>query len=203
MKMKRPTRSTPGFTLVEMMMAAAVSSMILAAIAFAIVGFQRMFRAGDQYFRATADQLRVVDSLGADLRSALAVTVAPDGTQATLSLPDYINPATKQPRLPTVQAGKSKFGVPTSIVNYGDPAAQLQVTYSRDGKSIVRQQGTDRRVLSRDDEQVAIGQKAADHTVSTTLTFDPQFRREKSTLAADGTALTSRTSLRNTRRDQP
>ncbi len=74
--MKIPTkRSLAAFTLVEMLVSVACSSIILAAVVTAGVALQRSFAAVEAYSISEGDQLRVQDYIAMDCRRATTALV--------------------------------------------------------------------------------------------------------------------------------
>lgn len=129
----KPSRNalgkTAAFTLVETMVSLMVSSFILLAVILATVGFQKVFVATDEYYKATSDQTRVLDSIAQDMRRAASGSVSNTAQTLTLNLPDYIdytqNPPA--PRTPTIAA--------TGTVTYGVAGTQPTVVYTLTGSA--------------------------------------------------------------------
>lgn len=86
--MKTPTLSRSGFTLVESLIAAALSSTLFTLLLVSAVGFQRSFVATDNQVTSHNDQLRLTDYLARDLRSASNVTVRDDGKGIDIVIPE-------------------------------------------------------------------------------------------------------------------
>ena len=97
------------YTLVELMMAAAMTAVVLVAALSGIVALQKSYVATEQYGTGVADQTRLLDYLALDLRRATAfsATTAPwvmdaDGQGLTINVPDYyhFNPSDPQHLFP-------------------------------------------------------------------------------------------------------
>jgi len=120
-------RRRAGLTLVETMIAAAVGSAITGAMVLGSMSFQTLSNGANEYYRATSDQMRVLDSIAQDTRRATSGSVSNGGQTLTLSLPDYIDysqtPPT--PRSPSISS--------TGAITYGSAGNQPTVTYSVTG----------------------------------------------------------------------
>lgn len=85
-------RQIAGFTLVEIMVGAAVASILLGALMTGSIALQRSFSANDQLARAHADLLRVADFMSRDIRNARTFNATPNSSVLlTVSLGDYYN----------------------------------------------------------------------------------------------------------------
>ena len=100
----KTVRSRSGFTLVELLFATAVSSLVLGAAAIGVMTLQKSFFGSKHYARGMNDGTRLVDYISRDLRNALKVSrrtagiAAPfkvgsfevtDSDQLVVFLPDY------------------------------------------------------------------------------------------------------------------
>src|SRR4051812_24803723 len=101
--MKKP-RQCQGFTIVELLCAAAISVVILAGVSAGVVTLQKCFRSSQQYAAGMNDGSRLIDYITRDFRNAVKVTridggvsspfksgtVEVDGiNQLSISVPDY------------------------------------------------------------------------------------------------------------------
>jgi NAD(P)-dependent dehydrogenase (short-subunit alcohol dehydrogenase family) len=193
----RPPRrffATRALTLTETMVATGISAVLTAALLIGSISLQRSWAATKAYGAAKADQMRLTDYLAMDLRRALAVTPGTDGTTiVVLRIPDYYA-ADNSPRTPTI-AG--------NVVNYGDPAAPVTVTYFKSGDSIYRRKNDEMA------KEVATGVSSFNvqlqdlgKVVKTEITFAPRFSPTGSTNGAASTAMHGTILLRNKRRDR-
>jgi type II secretory pathway component PulJ len=124
-----------GTTLAEMLVAAAVASLVLGGLMVGSVALQRSYSASDQLCRAQADLLRVTDYLARDVRNAATIdttTTAP--VLACITTGDYYD------RRGTVI---TKDDVPYNPVlgrngvTYG--SNPITIKYVRSGKAILRE----------------------------------------------------------------
>ena len=79
-----------GFTLLEMVLALAVGSLMLAAVVAASVCLQKSFAAVDNYFASHLQQVRIIDYLNRDVKRAYIVTSSTDPQTVTCILPNYL-----------------------------------------------------------------------------------------------------------------
>ena len=84
---------SPGYTLVEVLMAMALGSVVLGAAVTAMIFLQKSYAATEQYAVNLADQSRLMDYLTLDLRRAVNATFTTDGAGQVngfvLSVPNY------------------------------------------------------------------------------------------------------------------
>ncbi len=92
--MKHPPRAA--YTLVELMVATAITAVILVAVVSGVVALQKSYAATEQYAAGMADQARLLDYLALDLRRAMAIspaaapwTLDADGQGLRINVPDY------------------------------------------------------------------------------------------------------------------
>ena len=211
--MKYSTTQKDGYTLVETMVASAVVGIILVSIVIGGVSLQRTFAGSDGALKATADQSRILDYIARDLRQALTVIVSNSGQTLTLTMPAYLDQNTGNPVIPTVSAGASSS---SGVVDYGDPASPLTVTYfpanpltspattytyQSNGQYLIRQVGATQTVISLDCPSLQIN--VADNTtsVSTSISFAPRFNFSNQANARAGSLVYGTTTFRNTRRN--
>jgi hypothetical protein len=72
--MRKITSVKAGFTLVELLTAATITTVILGAVALGSLALQRSFAGNKAYMKATADSARVIDYISQDLRNASSVS---------------------------------------------------------------------------------------------------------------------------------
>lgn len=214
-------RKSAGFTLVEMMVSAGIASLILGAMVLGAAAFQNVFFATNEYYKSTADQMRVMDYIGRDIRSAVNGTVGSNGQTLSVVLPDYIDPATNQPRLPTVKSGTSAyFGQPTATVSYaGSVGDSVTVAYTTSGNQITRNKtivrsgttSTANAVIATNVDNLTMlnslgttgttnfsfGANGQPKTVTTSASFAPKFNRANSPDARAATTVYATTVVRN------
>jgi prepilin-type N-terminal cleavage/methylation domain-containing protein len=187
-------KSCRGFTLIELMMSAAVSAFVIAALFVAAITMQKSFAATEDYSVSKCDQMRLTDFIALDLRRALTVTPGSDGvTLLTITIPDYYD-GQGQPRTPTI-AGQT--------VNYGDPANPVQVSYKKIGSTIQRQlNNSPPQEIAVNVDNFKITLQDLNKVVKTQITFAPKFQSIETQDARVATTVHNTTLLRNKRRDQ-
>ena len=88
--MKSGYNGRQGFTLIEMLLAVSVGSLMLAAIVAASVCLQKSFNAVDDYFDSHLQQVRIIDYLSRDVKRAYIVTSSTSPQTVTCILPNYL-----------------------------------------------------------------------------------------------------------------
>ena len=167
------------FTLLEVIVAVALSTVVFGAALASIVFLQKSYAATEQYAADLADQSRLMDSLAMDLRRArdmTALTTDGDGntTSITLALPDYYDLSTGDaaPFPPSVYLNPEPrvafYGDP---LYYNDPLHQATVTYSLTKPAGSGVGPVTRRELRRDGS-VASFANVADRVVRFQVAFD-------------------------------
>jgi len=79
-----------GFTLMEMLLALSVGSLMLAAIVAASVCLQKSFVAVDDFFTSHLQQVRIIDYLSRDVKRAYIVISSTNPQTVTCILPNYL-----------------------------------------------------------------------------------------------------------------
>jgi prepilin-type N-terminal cleavage/methylation domain-containing protein len=201
-------QKTAGFTLGEMLVAVAVSSIVLAAAVASTVSLQKSFNALDNYFATTIQQVRVIDYLSRDVNRGFSVTTSVDLQTVTVNLPNYIIQAGD----PEAVGNSSLIGTPRSpTVSYASGSAQINygtststVVYSVSNSSILRtENGAVTTIASSTDQlvpQTTDVDLANTEYVNSAVTFMPIFTMSGSPAARTGTSLFSTAYLRNKRR---
>ena len=96
--MKPARLQDQGFTLIEMMLAVSIGSLMLAATVAASICLQRSFNAVDNYFSSHVQQVRIIDYLSRDVRRSYIVTTSTDRQTVTCIIPNYlVNNGSNQP----------------------------------------------------------------------------------------------------------
>ena len=88
--MKRDCAERQGFTLIEVLLALAVGSLMLAAIVTASVCLQKSFGAVEDFFTSHLQQVRIIDYLSRDVKRAYIVTTSANPQTVTCILPNYL-----------------------------------------------------------------------------------------------------------------
>jgi prepilin-type N-terminal cleavage/methylation domain-containing protein len=203
-----PSRTHFAFTLTEVMLALAISSVILGAILTSSASLQKSFNAIDAYFGTHMQQIRIVDYLSRDVKRGLIVTTSADLQTVTITVPNYIIQAgdpeavidptrVGTPRTPTMAYTPSGWQV-----NYGP--ATTTVVYSISGLSILRtENGTVTTIASSTDQlvpQTTDVELANTEYAKTSITFQPIFTSGGVPASRSGTTVYSTAYLRNKRR---
>src|SRR5256886_10222162 len=89
MKLNR-SRTRFAFSLTEIMVTLAISSVALGAILTSSASLQKSFNAIDCYFGTHMQQIRIVDYLSRDVKRGLIVTTSADLQTVTVTVPNYI-----------------------------------------------------------------------------------------------------------------
>jgi len=202
------SRKCFAFTLPEMSVALAASSVILGATLTSSTSLQKSFNAIDNYYGTHMQQVRIVDYLSRDVKRGLVVTTSADLQTVTITVPNYIiqagdsegviNPALiGTPRTPTMVYTPSGWQV-----NYGNTTST--VVYSINGMSILRSEnGTVTTIASSTDQLVPLTtdvELANTEYTKTSITFQPIFTSGGAAASRSGTTVYSTAYLRNKRR---
>ena len=201
------------YTLIEMLMASAITSILLSALVAGSIALQRSFAATLDYAIGQNDQMRIMDYLNVDLRRAL--TVDPDGTGGvTVGLPNYYNAdgTVKSPTIvsttgwPAKKRKKKKNKHQNIIVSQASSydAATTTVKYykgradaaGKDPTKFYRESDT-LHVIAKDvlNFQVTLSDDGDFARVS--ISFQPRFKFLRTSDAAAGTTCTETILLRN------
>lgn len=196
------------FTLPEMMLALATSSVVLGATLTSSGSLQKSFNAIDNYFGTHMQQVRIVDYLSRDVKRGLIVTTSVDLQTVSITVPNYViqagdpeavaNPAlVGTPRTPTMAYTPSGWQV-----NYGPSTST--VVYSINGLSILRtENGVVTTIASSTDQLVPKTtdvELANTEYTKTSITFQPMFTSGGQVASRTGTTVYSTAYLRNKRR---
>lgn len=186
-------RGSGGFTVVELLIASAICSVMCAALLVGSTLIQRSFAASRHHVDAQAEQMRLTDYMALDLRRALTVAVATTtaGSQLNVSIPDYYN-SSGTPRDPQISHGTAVYG-PTPIT----------VNYFKRGDAIYRRQGAVETALCTGVNDFQLTFQDLGQSISTSVTFLPHFQFTQSNEASvrNGTATYTTTLLRNKRQN--
>lgn len=193
--MKMPfSKGILAFSLPEILIAASIGSMVLAAVLSGAIAIQRCFVAAEDFAMGKTDQARLSDYIALDLRRALTVTAGTEpGTIMTVQIPDYYT-AAGEPRTPTI----TKY-----VASYGDPAQPVKIVYRKIGSSIYRQENaaTPGEIAANvQDFQLSI--QDLGKVVKTQVTFAPRFQSTATAAARSATTVFNTTLLRNKRKDR-
>ena len=183
---------TSGLTVIEILVAASVGTMAMAALFSGVIAIQRCFVSAEDYAVAKTDQARLSDYLAMDLRRALTVTAGTGQTILTVQIPDYYD-SVGAPRTPTI----TKF-----VANYGDPTKPVTVVYRKVGSSIYREEnGANAEMVAVNVDDFQLSVQDLGKVVKTQVNFAPRFQRTPTAAARAATTVFNTTLLRNTRKD--
>ncbi len=118
-----------GFTLLEVLIAAAMLAVVVVAALTGVVALQKSYSATEEYATGLADQMRLLDFLAQDLRRA---TTPPgmdnDGQGIQITVPNYyrFNPADPQHLFPIVN--DAQVNSDGTAAAYYDPTAPTITT---------------------------------------------------------------------------
>jgi len=182
----RAGRAVAAFTLVELLVAAAIAVSIVGSLFAASIALQREFSAAADQSGAQRDQMRVVDYVTRDLRRATAVSVTNSGSKLILSIPDHRDPSNGGTRVPTISA--------EGLVAYGNPSHT--VSYFIEGSTFLRIEEGAEKVIANTVEQFDVAQNAPS-VVTFTIGFSPHVSWRR--VGGTPTTLTSTVFLRNAR----
>ncbi len=198
-----------GYTLAQLMVGVGVASVVLLGLVLGSISLQRSFVGTDQYATAQDAQLRVMDYITRDLRRAKSVSVTPDGSQVSVTVPDYYsaydsngNPSTRsnvnsQPLDPVITTSSPVFGsnAPT-ITYYVDATTQSlirQVNWTAGGTA--KQSST---TIADAVQSFQLGfTNTSNSVVTVTITFAPILERNSQATARAGTTLSASVTLRD------
>jgi prepilin-type N-terminal cleavage/methylation domain-containing protein len=181
------SQASHGWTLAELLVAMAISSVLSLGLVTGAVAVQKSFAASRHHIDAQAQQMLLMDYMTRDLRQALTVVVT--GSRLTLTLPDYLN-TSGQPRDPHISNGLAVYGPTPRTVSY----YQL-------GTVIYRSEGANLVSLARDVADFQLAFQQSGQSVTASLTFLPKFQFSETNRESvrAGTATYTTTLLRNKR----
>ena len=206
MNTMRASVGTRAATLVETLVALAVSAYMFGCILAATVALNRIFVGAMEYSSGVTDQQRAMDYIARDLRRAYTVTVSQSNQTLTVTVPDCYS-AYDSMGNPTGSVVTPS--ITNGVINYNDSTKPLTICYYISGGQLLRQQtigatGASNTLIIASSVQ-SLTSTFTDSTsiVSFSITFAPKMTPYDSTNAQDqtGTTLTANTSVRNLRRD--
>jgi prepilin-type N-terminal cleavage/methylation domain-containing protein len=197
--MKLPIlKKTSGLTLVEVMIAMSVSSLVMGAAYTSFITIQRTVKSSIKYSTSKTTQLRLSDYLARDLRCALRIKVhtvnaTADGDILEVELPDYYD-ANNQPVTPVI----TKY-----TVNYGDPATPVKIRYYKyQGKLFRKEDNLPAQEVADEVQDFEILLSDFNKVITTQITFTSSLTGINSANAQTNSAVYNTTLLRNKRRDR-
>jgi type II secretory pathway component PulJ len=176
-------KGSRAFTLAETLIAAAVSSIVLAAIAAGAVALRRTYESAAYHMLAQTEQLRVFDYVGRDLRGASGATVLDAGTRLDLTIP-------------TSNAGSLALhlALPLGPLNPAGPANR-SVSYLLEGDRLLRTENGLPKEVARTVTDFRVTRTGS--TMEVTATFSPRYCRSPIAVVQEAMRLRSTFLLRN------
>jgi Tfp pilus assembly protein PilW len=188
----RPS-SVRAFTLVEMLMTLASSSIVMAAVLVGGVALQRSFAAVEGYSIAEGDQLRVEDYIAMDCRRALTASVDANNT-LTLTIPNYYDANNDKPKWSNAHSVAPTF-TSNGAIQYG--AGTTIIKYYALATNFVREVNGTPNVIARNVSSFTVSPQDLTSSVSCSITFSPAFTSLPGPGPVAGTTVYCNTFLRN------
>lgn len=88
--MKLNKHSSGAFSVGEMMVVVAMTSIIMGAALTASIALQKSMAAADKFFATHMQQIRIIDYLSRDVKRSTAVTTSTDRATVTCTVPNYV-----------------------------------------------------------------------------------------------------------------
>lgn len=173
------------FTLVELMVAMALGSIVMGWVGLTSVSLQRSFEASNYQMTAQNDQLRVLDYLSRDLHMASAVTTANDSGKVVLSIPTSTSATLNLGSLLTSLLGTSSTATPSTDT----------VAYYVEGGQFIREVNGAQSVIAETVAEVKFTPKGS--FMNTDLLFTPRYSCSPTTAHQADTRASSNIYLRN------
>jgi type II secretory pathway pseudopilin PulG len=171
-------------TIPEVMIAAAVSSLLSAGLVTGAIILQKNFQASVLYAQSQAQQARLLDYIALDLRRA--TTAAVSAGVLIITIPDYYD-ASGNPRDPTLSMGR---------VYYNSPTAAITVRYFQQNGQVIRQDGSTSTVIADGVQDFQLAFVNQGQVVEASVSFLPTFQQNGQGVRG-GTTIYARTLLRN------
>lgn len=179
-----------GWTLTEVLVATSISTMLSAGLITAVISLQKSFLSSRHHIVSQSQQMRVLDSMGLDLRRALSVTRY--DTELVLTIPDYYEWKLvhgvwqEMARNPAISTGKAVYG----------PAPKT-IRYYKAGSVIYRQAAGASSALAKDvkDFYMNFDDENKGQSLTVTLTFEPKYRLSGLGTSAQRASTTTHTSI--------
>jgi prepilin-type N-terminal cleavage/methylation domain-containing protein len=182
-----------GFTLAEMLVSVAVTTILFAGLFASSMSLNRAYAAADDYFSTHLQQIRIIDYLARDVKRSFSVTTSPDLKTVTCIMPNYIiqsgdpeavtdSTMIGQRRTPVVVGPPYK-----AVVDYGSRGARTLL----DGK-IVAGALTTLNSNTASFTSADVGNPISGTGISSGTTITAYIDPKNVTLSAAGTAGTSK-----------
>ncbi len=178
-------------TIIEVMIALGVSTVILGVMFVSLFSLQRNFTAVETYATAQGNEARIADYLSTDLRRALGVSVA--SNVLTITIPDYYNNGGARPAPNAAPAAPT---VVNSKVTYAG-GAEVTIKYYQLGDAFYRSVNNVPTAIATDVADFKVTVTDDVNTATCTSVFTPRFSFNPTQGAIDGTKSFTRVFLRN------
>ena len=199
LSLKRLTES--GATLVEVVVASAITVTLAGILAVGLVTVQRTFAASEHHASSQTAQLRIVDYIARDLRRALTVTARAGGNGLDLTIPDYYtsaDPRVATPRDPQITTGGDVVYGTRSI-----PVSYYERIDARGNRLVCRSYDGVETILASDVQrfQLALPEGLNGDVITVSVSFVPRFQMSGAAREnmREGTTVFTSTLLRNKR----
>jgi type II secretory pathway pseudopilin PulG len=194
MKALRNLIKNRAFTMPELLIGAAISTVIAGGMVTTISALQHTTAASVHHAQSQIQQARLVDYISRDLRRAVSVNVDTfNGSERlTVKIPNFYDPA-GQPREPVIDGGG---------VRYGDGGSEVTITYYIQGDKVYRSVNGLAAVVANDLASFKIDfTDSGKQAVTIAISFVPRYQFNRSNAEANREATTAyaTTLLRNTR----
>lgn len=175
--------------MLELLVAMAISSVVLSGLLVATFSLQRSFESSNYRMTAQEDQLRMLDYVTRDLHMASGVSIQNGGAQLTATLPAASASALDLNLGPLLTPAIASSGASAAS------AGGTTVTYFAEGGQFVRQVGGVQTVIADTITNLAFAQDGSFVTVD--VMFTPEFSNSPTTASQPVTRATSRVFLSN------
>jgi Tfp pilus assembly protein FimT len=189
----RRRNAISAFTLIEMLMTMAGSSIVLTALVIGGVGLMRSFAAVEGYSFSDADQLRVSDYIALDVRRALTASVDANNV-LTITIPNYYDANNSNPSWSNAHALNPSFDADGAIT-YG--AGTTMIRYYKLSSNFIREVNGTANTIATNVSSFQVSSQDLTSSVSCSITFSPSFTTLEGPDPVTGTTIYSDTFLRN------
>jgi hypothetical protein len=192
MKLRKST-ARRAFTLIEMLMSMAGSSILLTALVVGGVALMRSFAAVEGYSFSDGDQLRVSDYIALDVRRALTASVDANNV-LTITIPNYYDNNNTNPKWSNAHALDPSFDA-NGAIKYANTTTTIR--YYKLSSNFIREVNGIPSTIATNVSSFQVTSQDLTSSVSCSITFSPSFMTVEGSDAVNGTTLYSNTFLRN------
>lgn len=169
-----PQAHLRAMTIPEVMVAAAILSMVMAALVVGVSTLQRTFRASQYHSKSQIEQARLLDYVARDLRRALTVSTDTfeGSSRIKITIPDYYDE--KGTPDDTLDDTLNQPRIVGRTIEYG--TAPIPVTFYKSGSTIFRSyKGRITPIVSDVSDFNMTFVDAGQQTVDVSVTFIPRY----------------------------